>query len=272
MDHLTQIPQVGREWEDFPEAYSALGFLAGRTTNSALGALVTNVGLRNPALLAKMLATIDVLSGGRAFCGLGAGWFEAEQVAYGYEFEPTQVAGSTDWRTLLRILPLMWGPGKATLSGQGRIRSSKPFAIRGRSAGSRSSWGPRLAGPSRWPAQVRRWPQRRRAPRIFASTSISFEKCAEEAGRDPDSLEVSVLDTPLLGTDRADVAALVEANRGTAGASVFAASHNAGTVSDHVERLRLLAGSGVGAVYVSPVGLNSPEEVAAWKPVIEALA
>ena len=57
MDHLIQIPQVGREWEDFPEAFSSLAFLAGRTTKLTLGTLVTDVRLRNPALLAKMLAT-----------------------------------------------------------------------------------------------------------------------------------------------------------------------------------------------------------------------
>ena len=120
MDHLMQIPQVGREWEDFPEAHSALAFLAGRTTTLRLGTLVTNAGLRNPALLAKILATIDVLSGGRVFCGLGAGWFEAEQRAYGYEFEPPP-RRLDRLEDALRILPLMWGPGKAT--HQGKVHS-----------------------------------------------------------------------------------------------------------------------------------------------------
>jgi hypothetical protein len=92
-----------------------------------------------------------------------------------------------------------------------------------------------------------------------------------EASRDPDGLEVSVLDTPLLGRDRSDVAALVEANRGRLGASVFATNHNAGTVIDHIDRLHDLAGTGVGAIYISPVGLASAEGVAAWKPVIEAV-
>ena len=269
MDHLTQIPQVGREWEDFPEAYTALAFLAGRTNSLRLGALVTNVSLRNPALLAKMLATIDVLSRGRAFCGLGAGWFEAEQKAYGYEFdEPGRRLDRLE--DTLKILPLMWGPGKATYKGKlhsvmeavayPRPLGDIPIIVGGRgrrtiALAAKYADGLNVVGTKDLRQQVE-----------FLRTS------AEEAGRDPDSLELSVLDTPLLGADRANVAGLVEANRGRVAASVFAASHNAGTVGDHVERLRLLAGSGVGAVYVSPVGLKSPEQVAAWKPVIEALA
>ena len=266
MDHLVQIPQVGREWEDFPEAFTALGFLAGRTTNLTLGPLVTNVGLRNPALLAKMVATIDVLSGGRTFCGLGAGWFEAEQAAYGYEFEPPgqRLERLED---ALRILPLMWGPGKANYQGKtqsvvdaisyprpvGRI----PILVGGRgrrtiTLAATYADGLNLVGARHLPQQIE-----------------LFRKAALDASRDPDSLEVSVLDTPLLGTDRGEVAALVEANRGRIGANVFAANHSAGTVSDHAERFRSLANTGVGAVFISPVGLNSPEGVVAWKPVVE---
>jgi alkanesulfonate monooxygenase SsuD/methylene tetrahydromethanopterin reductase-like flavin-dependent oxidoreductase (luciferase family)/predicted kinase len=268
MDHLMQIPQVGREWEEFPEVFSALGFLAGRTTRLSLGALVTNVRLRNPALLAKMLATIDVLSGGRTFCGLGAGWFKSEQVAYGYEFEsPGRRLDRLE--DALSILPLMWGPGKATY--QGKVESvieavcyprpigKIPIIVGGR--------GPRtikLAGSLADGLNVVGTKNLREHVDLFRASAV-------EASRDPDALEVSVLDTPLLGSDRSDVAALVEANRGRLGASVFATSHNAGTVIDHIDRLRALAGTGVGAIYISPVGLASADGVAAWKPVVEAL-
>lgn len=84
-----------------------------------------------------------------------------------------------------------------------------------------------------------------------------FRASAEKAGRDPDALEVSVLDTPLLGSDRSEVAALVEASRGPLRASEFATTHNAGTVIDHIDRLRALAAERVGAVFISPVGLLS---------------
>src|SRR3954464_8040146 len=88
MDHFVQIPQVGREWEDMPESYTTLGYLAGVTEKIRLGTLVTGIAYRNLAHLAKVVATLDVVSGGRALCGLGAGWFEREHRLYGWAFPP----------------------------------------------------------------------------------------------------------------------------------------------------------------------------------------
>lgn len=268
MDHLMQIPQVGREWEELPEVFGALGFLAGRTTRLSLGALVTNVRLRNPALLAKMMATIDVLSGGRSFCGLGAGWLKSEQVAYGYEFEsPGRRLDRLE--DALMILPLMWGPGKATY--QGKVESvveavcyPRPVARIPIIVGGRGPRTIKLAGSFADGLNVVGTKNLREHVNLFRAS-------AEKAGRDPDALEVSVLDIPLLGGDRSEVAALIEANRGRLRAGEFATNHNAGTVMDHVDRLRALTAAGVGAVFISPVGLVSAEGVAAWKPVIDAV-
>ena len=66
MDHFVQIPQVGREWEDMLESHTTLGYLAGVTERIRLGTLVTGITYRNLAHLAKIVATLDVLSGGRA--------------------------------------------------------------------------------------------------------------------------------------------------------------------------------------------------------------
>ena len=77
MDHVIQIPQVGREWEDMLESHTTLGFLAGVTERIRLGTLVTGITYRNIAHLAKIVATLDVLSGGRAMCGIGAAWSSA---------------------------------------------------------------------------------------------------------------------------------------------------------------------------------------------------
>ena len=78
MDHYVQIPQVGREWEEMLEAYTTLGYLAGLTRTARLGALCTGITYRNVAALGKIVATLDVLSGGRAMAGLGIAWFERE--------------------------------------------------------------------------------------------------------------------------------------------------------------------------------------------------
>src|SRR6201996_7095602 len=72
MDHLIQIPQVGRAWEPIPEPWVTLGLLAALDTDLRLGTLVTPVAFRPPGVTAKAVATLDAVSGGRAFCGVGA--------------------------------------------------------------------------------------------------------------------------------------------------------------------------------------------------------
>jgi F420-dependent oxidoreductase-like protein len=88
MDHFYQIPGVGPEENAMLEAYSALAALAASTSRVRLGALVTGVTYRNPAHLAKIVTTLDVISKGRAILGLGAAWNEAEHIGYGFEFPP----------------------------------------------------------------------------------------------------------------------------------------------------------------------------------------
>jgi F420-dependent oxidoreductase-like protein len=88
MDHLYQIPIVGPESAPMLEAYSALAGLAARTRRARLGTLVTGVTYRNPALLAKMVTTLDVISRGRALLGIGAAWHEVEHEGYGVDFPP----------------------------------------------------------------------------------------------------------------------------------------------------------------------------------------
>jgi F420-dependent oxidoreductase-like protein len=86
MDHLYQIAGVGAETEPMLEGWSTLNALARETTKVRLGTLVSGVTYRNPALLAKMVTTLDVISGGRAIFGLGAAWNETEHIGYGYDF------------------------------------------------------------------------------------------------------------------------------------------------------------------------------------------
>jgi F420-dependent oxidoreductase-like protein len=88
MDHFYQIPGVGANTEPMLEAYSALAALATRTSRVRLGTLVSGVTYRNPAILAKTVTTLDVISGGRAMLGLGAAWNEEEHRGYGVDFPP----------------------------------------------------------------------------------------------------------------------------------------------------------------------------------------
>src|SRR2546423_12604906 len=88
MDHLYQIRGIGPETDPMLEAYTTLAALATQTKKVKLGTLVTGVTYRNPALLAKEVTTLDVISKGRAILGIGAAWNEDEHLGYGFEFPP----------------------------------------------------------------------------------------------------------------------------------------------------------------------------------------
>src|SRR5438105_1974432 len=88
MDHFYQIGMVGKVTEPMLEAYSLLPALAARTSRVRLGALVTGVTYRNPAHLAKIVTTLDVISSGRAILGIGAAWNEDEHRGFGWDFPP----------------------------------------------------------------------------------------------------------------------------------------------------------------------------------------
>jgi F420-dependent oxidoreductase-like protein len=89
MDHFFQLPLLGPPSHEMFEAYTLLGALAARTRRVRLGTLVTGVTYRNPALLAKEVTALDVISQGRAVLGIGAAWFDVEHNALGVDFPPT---------------------------------------------------------------------------------------------------------------------------------------------------------------------------------------
>jgi F420-dependent oxidoreductase-like protein len=88
MDHYFQMEHFQTAHDPMLEAYTTLGFLAGVTERMKLGTIVTGVTYRHPALLAKIVTTLDVLSEGRAFLGIGAAWYEREHLALGVPYPP----------------------------------------------------------------------------------------------------------------------------------------------------------------------------------------
>jgi F420-dependent oxidoreductase-like protein len=116
MDHYHQIPPVGPPQNWMFEGNTMLAGLAARTETIALGLLVGGVGYRNPAQHAKITTTLDVISRGRAFHGIGAGWFEAEHDAYGYAFPPLKERFER-LEDHLRIARAMFTEERATVAG-----------------------------------------------------------------------------------------------------------------------------------------------------------
>jgi F420-dependent oxidoreductase-like protein len=88
MDHFFQIPAVGAVEKEMLEGYTTLAYLAACTSRAALLTVITGVHYREPGLLAKVVTTLDVLSGGRAWLGIGAGWNEEESHGLGFPFPP----------------------------------------------------------------------------------------------------------------------------------------------------------------------------------------
>jgi len=88
MDHYFQMEQFRTAQDPMLEGYTALGFLAGLTERMRLGTLVTGVTYRHPGLLAKIVTTLDILSGGRAQLGIGAAWYEREHLGLGVPYPP----------------------------------------------------------------------------------------------------------------------------------------------------------------------------------------
>jgi F420-dependent oxidoreductase-like protein len=116
MDHYFQLDGLGGPQGDMLEGYTALGYLAAVTSRIPLGLLVTGVTYRHPGLLAKIVATLDVLSGGRAELGMGAAWNEREHRGLGVPFPPTAERFER-LEEALRICLQMWSEDDGPFEG-----------------------------------------------------------------------------------------------------------------------------------------------------------
>lgn len=254
MDHLIQIPQVGRPWEPIPEPWVTLGVLAGLPTRLRLGTLVSPLSLHSAGRLAKTAATLDVLTGGRAFCGVGAGWWEREHLGFGLPF-PSAAQRVDDLERALPIMRALWAPGTKPTAGLPETTSyprpvgDLPLIVGGR--------GPRVLDI---------------AARLGDACNVASDLASvDRAARVMAGKRVTVLDVPVLGRDREHAAQLVERLRGRTSAIAYARQHHAGTAAEHAARYRELARHGVDTVFVALPDLSSADEVERFGAVMAAL-
>jgi F420-dependent oxidoreductase-like protein len=253
MDHFLQIPQVGREWEDMLESYTTLAYLAGVTSTVRLGTLVTGIAYRNIAHLAKIVATLDVLSGGRAMCGLGAGWFEREHGLYGWEFPPLRDRFAL-LEDALELLRLMWGPGSPRFEGRTTVVEEAicyPRPLQERV--------PILVGGSGEKRTLKLVARHADACNLFGDVdtvrrklTVLHEHCGTE-GRDPLEITVTHLGPALVIEPGAE--------RPVQGAA---------TVEEHVGHYRELAEVGVQTAIVALPSADGPDPVSRFAEVIAA--
>ncbi|ACQ82306.1 Luciferase-like monooxygenase [Beutenbergia cavernae DSM 12333] len=127
MDHFFQIGAVGPTENDMLEAYTTLGFLAAHTEHAKLLTVITGVHYRHPGVLAKTVTTLDVLSGGRAILGVGAGWNEEESRGLGIPFPPLRERFELLEDTL-RLVTQMWAGDEAPFQGT-HVHAERPLNV-----------------------------------------------------------------------------------------------------------------------------------------------
>ena len=224
---------------------------------------------RNLAHLAKVVATLDVLSGGRAICGLGAAWFEREHKLYGYRFPPTKDRFDL-LADALELLPLMWGSGTPRFVGRTitipeAICYPRPLQTK----------IPILVGGSGEKKTLRLVARHADACNLFGDPATVRHKLAVLGGHclDEDrtlaSITVTHLSSVLVGRTRDEVTKTVERLRPRAASpEAFASRVSAGTVEDHIGRFRQYAEAGVQTAII-----NLPDlDVAAVERMAEVIA
>ncbi|NKS01923.1 TIGR03560 family F420-dependent LLM class oxidoreductase [Rhodococcus hoagii] len=200
MDHFYQLPGIGEPDEPMLEAYTSLAGIATATESIQLSALVTGNTYRNPAMLAKTVSTLDVVSGGRAVLGIGAGWFELEHQQLGFEFGTFTDRFERLDEALQIIAPMLHGE-RPTFEGkwyrvenavnEPRIRNDLPILLGG--GGEKKTFG--LA--ARYADHLNIIANAVELPRKLEALA---QRC-EEAGRDRSTLETSFLAFVMIDED-----------------------------------------------------------------------
>ena len=214
MDHYHQIPPVGPPQNWMFEGNTMLAGIAARTSTINVGLLVGGVTYRNPAQHAKITTTLDVISRGRAIHGIGAGWFEGEHNAYGFEF-PSLKERFERLEDHLRIARAMFTEEQATVAGEhhsGNGAYNNPKPLRGDI--------PILIGGSGERKTLRMVAQYADGCNLFGGPDRAkhllevLEGHCENVGRDPAEITKTSMRTITIGETEAEVQAKLDAMRG----------------------------------------------------------
>jgi len=232
MDHVWQIGPHGPVEHDMLEAYTTLGFLAAHTSRVKLLTLVTGVTYRDPGLLAKMVTTLDVLSGGRAMFGIGAAWNEEESLGLGLFF-PSTAERFERLEETLQICLQMWSGeekpyagvhyqlGRTLNSPQSLTRPHPPILIGG--GGEKKT----LLMVARYAQACNLFP----GPELPHKLDVLREHCERE-GRDYDDIEKTVVFPFDVGSDGERVEQTLEGLRALADLGVQVAHGRVEAVQD----------------------------------------
>ncbi len=209
MDHFYQLQGIGDPENAMLEAYTTLGALASATSTVQLSALVTGNTYRNPALLAKTVTTLDVVSHGRAVLGIGAGWFEREHHDYGFEFGTFGERFERLEEALTIIAPMLkgepathdgkWYQARGAMNNP-RVRPDIPIMLGGSGEQKTFRLAARFADHMNIICDV---------ADVGRKVAVLRQRC-EEIGRDPATLPTSLLIMGMVGETEQEVKELTE--------------------------------------------------------------
>jgi F420-dependent oxidoreductase-like protein len=244
MDHFYQLPALGGPSQPMLESYTLLGGLAARTSRIRLGTMVTGVTYRNPALLAKIVTTLDVISAGRAMLGIGAAWYDVEHEGLGVAFPP--VGERMDrLEEAVQICRAMFRDEVATFEG----RYYSVHEARNLPRPVQPGGPPILIGGGGEKRTLRLVARYADYCNIFGDVATVRHKLAvlrehcEAVGRDPASITVSRLSTLVITDSAEETAGTWELLNSAEG--MDASGFNVGTEDEIVAQVEELAGAGV---------------------------
>jgi F420-dependent oxidoreductase-like protein len=244
MDHFFQLPPLGGPSQPMLESYTLLGGVAARTTRVKLGALVTGVTYRNPAHLAKIVTTLDVISGGRAILGLGAAWYDVEHEGLGFDFPPAPERLSRLEEALLICRAMFTEEAPSFVGKYYSIHEARNLPRPLQEGGPRILVGG--GGEKRTLKLVAQYADYCNvigdAATIAHKVSVLRAHC-ETVGRDPSEVTVSRLSTLVLTSDAGETASTRDFLRQVAGDD--ASAYNVGTEDELVAQVEELGHAGV---------------------------
>jgi F420-dependent oxidoreductase-like protein len=244
------------EWGTL-DAWTTLAAVAARTDRLRLGTLVSPATFRHPSVLAKSAVTVDHVSGGRVEVGMGAGWFEREHRAYGFEF-PENRERLDRLAEQVEVVHRLWDRDEEEVTFEGRYYSLK--AVHALPKPVQDPHPPLILGGQGGPRSVRlaaRWADEynthNQPPERLKELRGRLDDACERIGRDPSSLPLSLMTGILIGSDQADLQAragrLMARTSEPGDVDAFLAARRPGEITgtgDHaLEQLAALADTGV---------------------------
>ena len=270
MDHFYQLPGLGGADDKMLEGYTLLGALAARTKTVTLGTLVTGVTYRNPALLAKEVTTLDIISSGRAVLGIGAAWYDVEHEGLGVDFPP--VAERMDrLEEAVQICRLMFTEDLPTFDGRyHRIKEARNIPRPVQAGGPKIMIGG--SGPKRTLRAVAKYAD---ISNVFGgpetlrkNVEILHNHCAD-VGRDPADITVTRLGSLFLARSADEAEQLRQGVAGAMGEDWAREAATFGDADSVGEQLQALVDAGAQELIFNLPLANDADDVTAAGEVLK---